>query len=364
MSTEQTREQIIEGGMLVYLTNTTEAAKIADMPNLRGDHAIAFMNNGDYQTGADAINEQSIQQVRVTYDGKDHYFKRTAINSDLKATAWVETNARGEALQGERAIISYGGYTGKMPPDTSTKEGQLIDRLMDGAANPQNYQVAAFTQTALSSFNSAGANVSSIETYGHSAGGSNAMLSNTITQKKGITSSAVLVEPLKVATAAAHMSRDLEGLAPGMGVTYDDLSTNVTSIFAEHRENGNSLDSGISDHAASSITSAALEGGFQNGNDRTRNSRHFLGQGVGKQYTLDMDNVEVKSSGMGDFNMGKTLLAMISGMLSGNGMLTDTFASLLQGMPGLSSNISLASNDTQGPGSIPIAFADKGIGRS
>ena len=124
MSIEQTREQIIEGGMLVYLTNTTEATKIADFPNRAGDHAIAFMNNGSYQTGAGAINDQSIQQVRITYDGEEHYFKRTAINSDIKATAWVETNEKGEALQGEsHAVIAYGGYTGKMPPDTNTKEG-------------------------------------------------------------------------------------------------------------------------------------------------------------------------------------------------------------------------------------------------
>ena len=260
----EVQENVIEGGLLVYCSSVTEASKLASLKNKAGGPAIEFYKDGKYQSVADA---ESIKQVKISHDGKEHYFRQIAVASgdsasSFAASAWVEIDAEGKLVDGKTTLkLCYNGYTGSLPPSSSDPKAASALAVMHGEMNPQNKEVSEFVKKALAAAAEEG-EITDIDNYGHSVGASNAMLSNAIVDASyPDKSQAILVEPFKADKSIKAMVTNQAQLNLPITISSTSLVKHTASRMAARRG---------SDGKLSRLPMAAM----------------FLGDGVGEDQAL------------------------------------------------------------------------------
>lgn len=235
--TNEVEKSVIEGGLLVYCSSVSEASKVAGLKNKAGGNAIEFYKDGKYQSVADA---ESIKQVKISHDGKDHYFKQIAATADspssFSASAWIETDAEGNVIEGKTALkLCYNGYTGDMPPSAKDSKAASAMAVKNGEMNPQNKEVSEFVKTALAAATEEG-EITNIDNYGHSVGASNALLSNAIIDATyPDKSQAILVEPFKADQSIKAMVANQAQLNLPVTISAASLVKNTHSRMAARR---------------------------------------------------------------------------------------------------------------------------------
>lgn len=360
----ETRQEVIDGGLLVYLSSPQEAAKIAGLTVAGGKPAVSFMKNGEYQSEA---TDTSITQVRITSSEGERYFKKIASDSELKATAWVETDAAGNVAKDNcNVTLCYGGYTGKLPPDNGP-DGQAIQNILAGNMNPQNALVPAFVEKALDNAKALGA-VTEVTNYGHSMGASNAMLSNALSAKQVRNSDAVLIEPLRAKQAVPQLVREF-------GVSEAEVEANTVSVWATQGGKRFAMSEGmlgpgvgqqklVETDKKSATMQTALEGhkAFNISSVEGGLSRGAPPSAAGNAPAEEDTSQSQQASRQPD--LGQMIIGILQGLLSGGGF-GDLFASLLQGFGPQNFQGQLADqgNSMISAGTVGIGMAGAGNGR-
>jgi hypothetical protein len=280
-----TRTNVISGGLLTYLYSAEEGKKIAAKQGADGKPIVQFFKDGQYQSGPDAATPESIKQVKITIDGKDHYFKQVASadgknGTGFKATAWIETDAAGKPLSKDCELtLCYGGYTGAVAPllnpnfVPSTPDEKAILAVKNGQINPQLADVRSFVDRAMASASNEGT-VARVHNVGHSNGAVLAALSNAYTAN-GRPSDALLLEPFQAA-------KQVNQIAATYNVSPEALAANTTTMFAARNGQRNSLASMV------------------------------MGNGIGEQRLVNMDANQPVQGGAIDQAMADHNLANIA----------------------------------------------------
>lgn len=387
-------DDVAIGGLLAYLQHRDDALKVAGMNGSDGQPVIAFRGpDGQYRSGADAVNPDSVTQVRIRINGEDRYFKRIAVNdgnnpTNFSASAFAETDAAGQVKQGCDVRLCFSGYTGGMPPDPTSRNGAPVAAVLQGQMNPQSAEVKPFIDGALLIAQQQGAN-GAIVNYGHSNGASNAMLANAVIGRNR-NSRAVLVEPLKGQQAATLLAGATananNNIVPGVTLSADDFTRNTISVNAARtgqdgilrRSNlattflgngvgeqmlanmdtsapaGSAMTTAMADHSAANISMDLIN----NANGAAlRNAGVTLAAAPPSQSPL-------AGMGFGGNNIGELIMGLLNSLMSGNGSLVGLMQGLTQGtqLAGVSQT---DPNAAQGPGSGPLlqSFLGVNVGR-
>jgi hypothetical protein len=323
---KDTKLEAVDGGLLVYLSSVEEANKISDIKTPDGKNAASFLqSDGTYGS---EITQDSIDQVRISSNNEERYYKKINSNPAIKATAWIETDAKGKPINdGCEVTICYGGYTGRLPPDRNTPEGKIIQGVIfGGEINMPSNEVPGFLGHTLAKAKQYG-EIKELTNYGHSMGGTSAMLSNALARNEKINSDALLIEPLRAEQALPHIAR-------AFSLNPDVLDDHTTTILASqggqrlalaHRllgggvgeirliETSNApatMQSAMQGHQASSISAAV--GGLSNAN------RGEAGAKSGIALSEGMD-------------LGQLIMGILQSIMGEGGDMMKIFSNLLQG---------------------------------